>query len=508
MGNIQWMIKRIQCRRTTELGHDEVYYLSPACYVTPKGGQLAQILPVLPPGPDAARGGDAGGPGGTANTAWDCNDSGAKSDRTFGGNGVGLFNVPINPGDQVTVSLTLMESDGWSYTDATDAGAKVAGTILTLIGDKDVAGIVTGVASCIDLLKGFLTNTDDLLGVLTVVLVADADGAVRLVSESAYASSDGQASITSTAAAGQSAMFTAHTSHDRGIYDWTIALPGALMPEVPPLRMGDRGAFSIADLRPWDAPQPDNRAIVTFAQPFSDAPSVPIGLTGIDIDCAANVRISAGLEQADKTQMQVNINSWADTILYSGSCAWIEVQPGDPDIQSGQFSTTEDHAWDKPQASTSRRINFSRSYAQTPRVIIWLNSLDMSCKANWRANAYATDVTPAGFTLHLDTWADSVLYDARATWVAYSAASQNIASGSFSTNDIRPWNQPQPSNSGLIAFSQPLSQIPRVTVGLSSIDIDCGHNLRINASITNVSQTGMTWHLDSWADTVLYFCRR
>ena len=96
-----------------------------------------------------------------------------------------------------------MESDGWSYTDATDAGAKVAETILTILKDKDVAGIVAGVASCIDLLKGFLTNTDDLLGVLTVVLVADADGVVRLVSESAYAGTDGQASITSTAAANQ-----------------------------------------------------------------------------------------------------------------------------------------------------------------------------------------------------------------------------------------------------------------------------------------------------------------
>src|SRR4051794_2811209 len=135
MPSVQWMMKRIQCKRTTELGHDEVYYLAPACFLTPKGGQMAQILPAPPAGPDAARGGNAGGPAG-ANTAWDCNDSGSQADLTFGGNGVGLFNVTMAPGDVVNISLTLMESDGWSWSEVTDVGAKVAEAILTAVGEE------------------------------------------------------------------------------------------------------------------------------------------------------------------------------------------------------------------------------------------------------------------------------------------------------------------------------------------------------------------------------------
>lgn len=273
---------------------------------------------------------------------------------------------------------------------------------------------------------------------------------------------------------------------------------------VPPIRIDDRGAFNTLDLRPWNQPQPDNRAIVTFAQPFSGTPNVPIGLASMDIDHTANVRIGAAVEQVDQEHMQINIGSWADTILYAGSCAWIEIQPEDSDIQSGQFNTTEDHPWNKPQANTARRIDFPRPYVQTPHVIVWLNLLDMSCAANWRVSAYATDVTPTGFTLHLDTWADSVLYAARAAWVAHSAGSQIITSGSFNTNDVRAWDRPQLRNSGAISFPYRLSQSPRVTVGLNSIDVYCKSNLRIAAAVSDASETGMTWHLDSWADTVLY----
>lgn len=45
---------------------------------------------------------------------------------------------------------------------------------------------------------------------------------------------------------------------------------------------------------------------------------------------------------------------------------------------------------------------------------------------------------------------------------------------------------------------------PSVFIALNSLDIGCNANLRVNAYVDNISTTRLVWHIDSWADTVLY----
>jgi hypothetical protein len=139
--------------------------------------------------------------------------------------------------------------------------------------------------------------------------------------------------------------------------------------------------------------------------------------------------------------------------------------------------------------------------------VVWLNQLNMSNSANWRIKVNATDISRTGFTLHVDTWAESVLYSAGVTWIAHSADNLDIASGTIDTGDIRPEDQPQPSNSKMINFPHSFGTTPRVTVALNYIDMSHSTNLSISATTTNVTPTGMTWHLDSWSDTTLYNAR-
>ena len=82
-----------------------------------------------------------------------------------------------------------------------------------------------------------------------------------------------------------------------------------------------------------------------------------------------------------------------------------------------------------------------------------------------------------------------------------------MASTSVSTNDIRPWNQPQLRQSKQITFDANTVEFwkePEVFVGLNTIDLDHGSNLRIKAYVDNVSRTGLTWNIDSWDDSILY----
>lgn len=44
---------------------------------------------------------------------------------------------------------------------------------------------------------------------------------------------------------------------------------------------------------------------------------------------------------------------------------------------------------------------------------------------------------PTTFTMHLDTWGDSILHSATASWTAYPVGRLDILSGEFSTTDLR-----------------------------------------------------------------------
>jgi hypothetical protein len=123
----------------------------------------------------------------------------------------------------------------------------------------------------------------------------------------------------------------------------------------------------------------------------------------------------------------------------------------------------------------------------------------------WRVRAYASDADARGFTLHLDTWADTTLWSATASWVAWPAGKAGVAGGSFSTSDVRPWDQPQLLNSKWVDFpAGRFQRPPTVLMALNELDLRQGHGLRVKLSADSVSAEGMNWHIDSWADSVLY----
>lgn len=259
--------------------------------------------------------------------------------------------------------------------------------------------------------------------------------------------------------------------------------------------------FNTQEVRLWNNPQLLNSKDKPL--PARDL-KFPMGLTWLDIDRKANIRIKGYTDNVQPTTVKVHLDSWADTTLYSAGCTWMDIAANDRDFQCGSFATTDDHPWNQPQATTSRRINFTQPYAQPPQVVVWLNQLDMDKGHNWRVKAYASDINATGFTIHIDTWADTILYSATTSWIAHPSNRTNIASGSYNVTDVRPWNTPQLNNSKAITFSKQFERTPKVYSAINVMDIGNTGNLRLKMSQTDITNRGMTWHLDSWADTVLY----
>lgn len=264
------------------------------------------------------------------------------------------------------------------------------------------------------------------------------------------------------------------------------------------------GKFHTNELRSWKQVRHKTSKGVSFADKYSAPPSLVIGLTAIDVGHHANARVKSYTSGIQPDRFEIHLDSWEDTKLYGAGCAWLEFE-AESDFQFGSYNTVEDHPWTRPQIHNTRKITFARAYSTTPKVVVWLSCIDLSSGKNWRVKTFATDVSPVGFTIHIDTWADSILYTAVASWVAYSAGKEGVASGSFTTLDTRSWNKPQMYNSGHEGFQNGVfEKPPRMFLAINSLDIDHGQNLRLGVTADHVSAGGMTWHLNAWEDTILY----
>lgn len=267
----------------------------------------------------------------------------------------------------------------------------------------------------------------------------------------------------------------------------------------------DISAFSTMEVRPGDSSAREAVKRQTFPEAYSQAPMLAVGLTWLDVDSSTNIRVKAFADNITAYTADMHINTWNDTTLYSAACTWFRVKANDQDYQAGEFSTEEDHPPGSPQAKTSRDILFDRPYASPPKVVVWLKMLDMAHDHNWRITATATKVTAKGFTINLDTWFDTVLYAAAASWIAYPSDKPGVVSGTFDTQDVRPVTQPRLKTTGRVTFpAGSLSGTPTVLMALNSLDIGHNHNLRLKLGADSISQDGMNWHIDGWYDTVVH----
>lgn len=265
------------------------------------------------------------------------------------------------------------------------------------------------------------------------------------------------------------------------------------------------GAFKTSDVRSSQKTRQKVSKTISFANQYAKIPGLVVGLTAVDIFHDINIRVNAYPSEIRGDHFKINLDSWDDTKLHGAACAWLAIEADDVDFQYGSYHTSEDHSWPKAPLHNTRKITFKRKYTATPNVVVWLNVLDLGHVTNWRINSFATDVTATGFTIHIDTWDDTKLYSAVASWVAYPTNRPEVACGRFSTLDTRSPGQPQLYNSGFAAFETGVfEKPPRMFLALNSLDISCRQNMRLLVKAENVSATGMTWHLNAWSDTTLH----
>jgi hypothetical protein len=221
----------------------------------------------------------------------------------------------------------------------------------------------------------------------------------------------------------------------------------------------------------------------------------------LDVDKNANIRVNAAFPYFTNTWVDCHMIAWAGTRLYRGVDNIFVLTPGDLDFLTGEHMR-------KSNEPSSVRVDFERRFVTPPKVVVFLNYIDLDKNRNWRLNVRASGVDVSGFTLHVETWGDTIMYAVQACWIAYPEDREHIFSASVNTMDLQVGAVTKPqfqqSNRDIMFGTVEFWKNPSVFVALNFLDVDCNANLRVNAYVDGVSRTGLVCHIDSWSDTVLY----
>ena len=241
----------------------------------------------------------------------------------------------------------------------------------------------------------------------------------------------------------------------------------------------------------------------SFAE-FADPPRLAHGIRALGISKNGGARVASRLQHVTNRSADCDITTWGDTNLYGAVAsvfALAQVEPKDLDFLTGEHMYSR---WVDFSPPSSVRVDFERPFSTPPKVVVFLNYMEFEKGHNWRVMTTATDIDVNGFTLDLKTWSDTSFNAAQAGWIAYPEDRGQIFSTSVNTTDVPPSNQrPAELWSGKIKLNTAeFRKKPSVFIALNSLDIGCKSDLRVKVSVSNVTTTGLVWHIETWSDTV------
>ena len=266
-----------------------------------------------------------------------------------------------------------------------------------------------------------------------------------------------------------------------------------------------KSTFNTNEVHGRKIQQEKNSKEITFNNP-SPYRAPPLGLNCVDVG-SGNARITTYTSNPNPGGFNIHIDTWGDTKLHTGGCTIFDEALYDLDYSFGSFDTKDVYPADSPQRCSSKYIRFLQLHAEPPRVVVWLTGFDIHGPEgqSYIIRTYASEISRSGFRVHIDTWGDAKLHVGQVHWIVVPLEKPGVVTGKYSTNDIRHWEEPQMTNTDLVTFGgYHFSGPPRVYVGLTSLDVNCGRVLRLATWCDGIEKYGMMWHINSWADTILY----
>ncbi|KAL2793159.1 hypothetical protein BJX66DRAFT_339067 [Aspergillus keveii] len=179
------------------------------------------------------------------------------------------------------------------------------------------------------------------------------------------------------------------------------------------------GVVDLGDIFRWGYNKARNWTWVSFPDKFSTQPKVVCFIRTLDLDNKANWRFKTYASNVSTKGFYMNINSEGDTIMQGAKVSWVAYPEDRPGITSGHFSTADVQSSEDPQAQNNATQKFDKQFADMPQVLVALDEIDFDCKEGLRVRVGTSMVTETGFDWNLETWEDSIMYGAGASYIAW-----------------------------------------------------------------------------------------
>ncbi|KAM0231179.1 hypothetical protein ACHAP5_011165 [Fusarium lateritium] len=181
------------------------------------------------------------------------------------------------------------------------------------------------------------------------------------------------------------------------------------------------GKFNTTDDHPWYQPQEKTSRRINFSRPYKSAPKMVVWLSMLDMDKGFNWRVTATATKKDRFGFTMNIDTWSDSILYGATAHWIAYPIDKKGVTSGVYNASDIRPASEPKLENLGRVNFPvKTFERNPMVLTGLNRLDIDCKRNLRVKLGATGISASGMDWRIESWFDSILYDAGVSYIALS----------------------------------------------------------------------------------------
>jgi H-type lectin domain len=253
---------------------------------------------------------------------------------------------------------------------------------------------------------------------------------------------------------------------------------------------------------------------IAFDSPFDEIPRIALGLERIDLgQGSSTIGVDGRVDNISSIGFTIHFETTRDAIVNQVSAVWLAVPstiPSNaPDYQIGHFSTLDV----RPRANISHTVNakdiiFPRAFSVTPYVILWIDGFDLSITKNWRLKAYATNIAPAGFTINIDSWSDTIFYSANASWIAWPSNTKSVTGNYLKPTMVHLNTSGQDAgygNTSHVAFPQKMrsGSVPRVLAAFNSFDVRNNGGFKIFTN-SSVDAVGMDCTIASFGNTTVY----
>ncbi|CCT73219.1 uncharacterized protein FFUJ_10099 [Fusarium fujikuroi IMI 58289] len=231
--------------------------------------------------------------------------------------------------------------------------------------------------------------------------------------------------------------------------------------------------------------------------------NIVAGLCRLDMGTNGNFRLQSKITDIKKKKEYTwEVGTWADTNLFDASYSILSFEEEDQRVQTGH---TE---WKYLSGGKSRSTHrsFTKPFRTIPEVIVFITGFDTLKGRNIRISVSASKVDRNGFTVNMETWADSEIYNLTVSWIAHESDEWTIRSGDL-TYPVSPFETTRES-SRTESFKSPMSRDP-LGIFLAFTYIDAPGNCPIRLNLrSEMTQEGVTGVFSTWEEeSRFYRCR-